>query len=190
MKLIHAIVRRGFKLKYIYFSAKLLFLKLRYGHSLILNSFTLSLERGALLRIENNSTAEFGDFIYIQRNSNLEVYGAARLKIGDRVAINKNCTIVARFSVTIGDDCLIGENVSIYDHDHEFAILGRPIIDQGFRGKGVRIGQRVWIASSVFIGKGVTIGDDVVIGAHSVITKDVPKNSVIFSEVSLKIKHR
>ena len=179
-----------FKPKHVFFAVKLAILKMRYGRSLSLSTYTLALEQDALLKITGNASAKFGDMVYVSRNSTLDVRGDACLEIGSEVFINKNCTIVSRFGVTVGNDCLIGENVSIYDHDHEFSMLGRPIKEQGYRGKRIVIGDRVWIGASAFIGKGVTIGDDVVIGAHAIITKDVQKNSVVYCDTTLKTRPR
>ncbi len=44
--------------------------------------------------------------------------------------------------------------------------------------KPVRIGDNVWIGGSVTILPGVTIGDNVTIGAGSVVTKNIPSNSI------------
>ena len=44
--------------------------------------------------------------------------------------------------------------------------------------KPVTIGDNVWIGGSVTILPGVTIGDNVTIGAGSVVTKDIPSNSI------------
>ena len=45
--------------------------------------------------------------------------------------------------------------------------------------KPVRIGKNVWVTSRCIILPGVTIGDNSVIGAGSVVTKDIPANSMV-----------
>ena len=40
------------------------------------------------------------------------------------------------------------------------------------------IGDDVWLGTRVFIGAGVTIGDGCVVGANSVVTRDLPSNSI------------
>lgn len=42
----------------------------------------------------------------------------------------------------------------------------------------VKIGNNVWLGENVTILKGVTIGNNVIIGIGSIVTKDIPSNSV------------
>ena len=42
----------------------------------------------------------------------------------------------------------------------------------------IHIGENCWLGAGVIVVPGVTIGDNVVIGASSVVTKDIPSNSV------------
>lgn len=57
-------------------------------------------------------------------------------------------------------------------------------IDSIERNKGLEfarpiiVGNNVWIGANVTVVPGVTIGDNCVIGAGSVVTKDIPDNTV------------
>ncbi|WP_321018774.1 DapH/DapD/GlmU-related protein, partial [Eisenbergiella porci] len=42
------------------------------------------------------------------------------------------------------------------------------------------LGNNVWIGGGAIILPGVTIGDNVVIGAGSVVTKDIPSNTIAY----------
>ena len=78
--------------------------------------------------------------------------------------------------VTIGDNCFIGPNVSIYTACHSTDPVERNTRNEW--AEPVTIGNNVWIGGSVTILPGVTIGDNVTIGAGSVVAKDIPSNVV------------
>ena len=102
-------------------------------------------------------------------------YGS-QISIGHRFFANFNFTVLDEARVTIGDDCFIGPNVSIYTACHSTDPVERNSRKEW--AKPVTIGHNVWIGGSVTILPGVTIGDNVTIGAGSVVTRNIPSNSV------------
>jgi acetyltransferase-like isoleucine patch superfamily enzyme len=100
------------------------------------------------------------------------------LDIGHRVRINRGCVLVSYSSIQIGDDCLIGEYVSIRDADHGIQ-PGGPMRTQPHEHAPIVIGDDVWLARSAVILKGVTIGSGAVVGANSVVTRDVPPMAIV-----------
>ena len=99
-----------------------------------------------------------------------------QISIGRRFFANFNLTILDEARVTIGDDCFIGPNVSIYTACHSTDPVERNTRQEW--AKPVTIGHNVWIGGSVTILPGVTIGDNVTIGAGSVVVNDIPSNTV------------
>ena len=99
-----------------------------------------------------------------------------QISIGKRFFANFNFTILDEAPVSIGDDCFIGPNVSIYTACHSTDPVERNTRREW--AKPVTIGHNVWIGGSVTILPGVTIGDNVSIGAGSVVVKDIPSNTV------------
>ena len=99
-----------------------------------------------------------------------------QIKVGKRFFANFNLTILDEAAVTIGDDCFIGPNVSIYTACHSTDPVERNSRREW--AKPVTIGDNVWIGGSVTILPGVTIGDNVTIGAGSVVVKDIPSNTI------------
>ena len=99
-----------------------------------------------------------------------------QISVGRRFFANFNFTVLDEAPVTIGDDCFIGPNVSIYTACHSTDPMERNTRREW--AEPVRIGNNVWIGGSVTILPGVTIGDNVTIGAGSVVTKDIPSNVV------------
>jgi acetyltransferase-like isoleucine patch superfamily enzyme len=103
--------------------------------------------------------------------------GAARkgsLVLGQRVFINTGATVVANHSITLGDDCLIGDFVAIFDTDHHRLEPSRPT-----RVAPVRLCANVWVGRSATILPGVTIGDHAVVAPGSLVTKDVPPRTLV-----------
>jgi acetyltransferase-like isoleucine patch superfamily enzyme len=119
-----------------------------------------------------------GEQCRLGRDVHFDTADAGQIILGDRVRINAGGVIVATRSVTIGDDTLVGEYVSIRDADHGTAIGASPIRSQPLVEAEIRIGRDVWIGRGCCILKGVCIGDGAVVGANSVVTSDVPPNSV------------
>jgi acetyltransferase-like isoleucine patch superfamily enzyme len=98
------------------------------------------------------------------------------IAVGRNVFINQNATFYDLAPITIGDDVLIGPNVSLITEGHPVApsertayVVARPIV----------IGRGVWIAAGVTIIGGVTVGENAVVAAGSVVTKDVPANTLV-----------
>ena len=99
-----------------------------------------------------------------------------QIRVGKRFFANFNLTVLDEARVTIGDDCFIGPNVSIYTACHSTDPIERNTRREW--AEPVTIGDNVWIGGSVTILPGVTIGSNVTIGAGSVVTRDIPDNVV------------
>jgi len=99
-----------------------------------------------------------------------------QISVGRRFFANFNLTILDEARVTIGDDCFIGPNVSIYTACHSTDPVERNSRREW--AEPVTIGDNVWIGGSVTILPGVTIGDNVTIGAGSVVVGDIPSGSI------------
>ena len=87
--------------------------------------------------------------------------------------------------MTVGDDCSFGPNVTIVTPQHPLRAEERRAIrcaDGVERhmcyAQPVRIGNDCWIGANVVICPGVTVGDRCVIGAGSVVTRDIPDDSI------------
>ncbi len=96
------------------------------------------------------------------------------IKIGKGVFINKSCMFVDLGGIELEDNVLIGPDVKILSVNH-------PLDPKNRRGvilKSVKIKYNAWIGAGATICPGVTIGENSVIGAGSVVTKDVPNNTV------------
>jgi acetyltransferase-like isoleucine patch superfamily enzyme len=102
--------------------------------------------------------------------------GGNEIRIGRNVFINQNCTPYDLGGIDIADDVMIGPNVSIITSGHPLEPSKRRSVTIG---KPIMIERNVWIAAGATIIGGVTIGENSVVAAGSVVTKDVPTNTLV-----------
>ncbi|WP_041492973.1 sugar O-acetyltransferase [Burkholderia lata] len=102
--------------------------------------------------------------------------GGTGMKIGRNVFVNQNCTFYDLGGLEIGDDVMIGPNVSLITSGHPVepsrrhdAVIAKPIV----------IGRNVWIGAGATIIGGVTVGENSVVAAGAVVTRDVPPNVLV-----------
>jgi acetyltransferase-like isoleucine patch superfamily enzyme len=119
---------------------------------------------------------ECGDCVAVFEGAYLYNIHCARL--GSNVSIHPMCYIDAAGGLTIGSDVSIAHASTIMTTEHDYSTPGVPIREAPVKPAPVTVGSNVWIGAAVRILAGVKIGDNVVVGAGSVVTKDVPANSV------------
>src|SRR6185437_7346864 len=102
--------------------------------------------------------------------------GGDEIRVGRNVFVNQNCTFYDLGGLDIADDVMIGPNVSIITAGHPLepsqrraATIGTPIV----------IERNVWIAAGATIIGGLTVGENSVVAAGSVVTRDVPSNTLV-----------
>lgn len=125
-----------------------------------------------------------------EKGYDIEVGDGALLSIGERNYFNRNIRVVCFGKIEIGNDCLFADGVQLYDHDHSNSDLSRPINQQGYVKAPIKIGNNVWLGARVIVLKGVAIGDGTIVGAGSVVTKDLPSNSICGGIPAKVIKSR
>ncbi len=104
----------------------------------------------------------------------------ARLIIGDDVGVS-GITLCAAYRIEIGSNCLIGANATIIDtnfHPLDPQRWWTSPVPEPQETDAITIGNDVFIGADTYVLRGSTIGDGAVIGAASVVSGDVPPNSV------------
>ena len=96
--------------------------------------------------------------------------------IGRDVIVNYNCTFLDTAPITVGDHTKIGPGCSLVTADHPCDYMERR--EHKVRGLPITVGSDCWLGANVTVLPGVTIGDRSIIGAGSVVTHDVPADSV------------
>lgn len=119
--------------------------------------------------------AEVGEGSYIEPPLRAN-WGGKFVHLGKHFYANFNLTLVDDCEIYIGDHVYIAPNVVLTTAGHPMA---REIRDLGYQfNASIHIGNSVWIGANAVVLPGITIGDNCVIGAGSVVTKDIPANSV------------
>ena len=102
--------------------------------------------------------------------------GGADTRVGRNVFINQNCTFYDLGGLDIADDVLIGPNVSLITSGHPLEPSRRRAFTTA---KPIVIERNVWIAAGATVIGGVTVGENAIVAAGSVVTKDVPANTLV-----------
>lgn len=107
------------------------------------------------------------------------------IEIGENFYANHNLVILDANKVTFGDNVFIGPNCGFYTSGHP---LDKDKRKKGEYAKPIKVGNDVWFGGNVCVMPGVNIGNNVVIGAGSVVTKDVPSNTIAYGNPCKVIK--
>ena len=104
------------------------------------------------------------------------------VKIGERTVIfSPRETFIDEqypWMVDIGNDVQITRGVIILTHSYDWSVVKKKYSRLYGASGNVVIKDNVFIGVNTVILKGVTIGENSIIGAGSVVTKDIPANSV------------
>lgn len=117
------------------------------------------------------------------------------LIFGNNVQLNDFVHINALERVEIGNNVLIASKVFITDLEHgsyignmNDSIPYTIVKDRPLSSKHVKIEDNVWIGELVSVLPGVTIGENSIIGANSVVTKNIPANSIAVGNPARVVK--
>ncbi len=136
----------------------------------------------------NSSDIIIGDYVDIYGSVNSQNHG--KISIGNHSRLGRNAAIQCCESILIGNHVAIGREVVISDNStHPSSALFRKVksmlppsstvhLWKFSAHKPVVIKDNVWIGERSRICKGVTIGENSIVAANSVVTKDVPDNSI------------
>ncbi len=99
-----------------------------------------------------------------------------KLHVGANVFINHSCTLNDMGGIEIGEDTMIGPNVSLLTAGHPTSVADRRL---GITIASIQIGANVWIGAGATVIGGVTMGDGAVVAAGSVVSRDVPPATLV-----------
>ncbi|GGB96532.1 sugar O-acetyltransferase [Dyadobacter sediminis] len=97
------------------------------------------------------------------------------ISLGKNVFINHACSFLDMGGIVIEDNVMIGPRVNITSETHPL----EPADRKALIPKAVFIRRNAWIGAGATILPGVTVGENAVVAAGSVVSRDVPANSVV-----------
>ncbi|CAD2071573.1 acyltransferase [Phocicoccus pinnipedialis] len=137
----------------------------------------------SFLKVAKNFVViELGRFMPSTRLKHVFYKRGLNMKLGNHVSVAYKAMpdLFYPERITIGNNSIIGYNTTILTHEY--------LIDE-YRIGDVVIGQQTMVGANVTVLPGVTIGENCMIGAGTVVSKDVPDNSLAYGNPMI-IKER
>ncbi len=127
------------------------------------------------------------------KNVNVETrahfHSGSQISVGSNSGVGVNAQIFGK--LYMGDHVMMGADVVIISHNHNFDRTDIPMDQQGFgKDAPVIIDNDVWIGARSVILPGVHIGAGAIIGAGSVVTKNVPEAAIVGGNPAKVIRMR
>jgi acetyltransferase-like isoleucine patch superfamily enzyme len=168
-------------------------------YTAILRSSFSKFERGSRIvppfRFSNLKAIQIGKMVIFNSNCWIQTIPLnekdfqTKLVFKDNAIIGMNATITAANYIEIGEYVLMGRNVFISDHDHEYRDINIPVCLQGVMGnEKVIIGAGSWLGHNSVVLPGATIGKHCIIGANSVVNTFIPDYSIAVGSPARVVK--
>jgi acetyltransferase-like isoleucine patch superfamily enzyme len=148
----------------------------RNPHATILIDRTCYLGPGFSLHITGPATFEAGPGTQFRRNFRAELDGTAHIKFGVQCVCTYDVLMQCTTSIELGDRVMLGQSCFLADGNHRFRELDKPMLDQGYDFRPLRLADDVTITSKCTIL--ADLGERAVVGANSVVSKPIPAFSV------------
>jgi acetyltransferase-like isoleucine patch superfamily enzyme len=156
--------------------ARWAWLKLRWGARLETDGICF-IGPGVKLEIGRDAVLRLGRWCWIGHGTKIRAHEGV-VSIGAKTVLGQEMTISAYQKVSIGRECILADRVMIIDFDHGVVEVERPIREQGIYKRDVEVGHNCWVGYGACILRGAHVGENSVVGTLTVVTRDLPANSV------------
>jgi acetyltransferase-like isoleucine patch superfamily enzyme len=136
--------------------------------------------------ISFSSHVQLSGLVRFGRGSVVKPYSIIQTS-GGPVVFGRNCTVssfnhiaAGRAPLILGDNVRTGPHVAIVATTREYGRKDMLITAQGYKDKGIRIGNDVLIGAHATLVDGCEIGDGAVIGVGSVVSGKIPAYAIVF----------
>ena len=136
----------------------------------------VNLGRGFELEMPGTGSFVVGPGVDFRRGFVCEISGDGRVSIGGGCTFTRDALLQCTTSIEIGEHCMFAQSALIVDGNHRFRDLSRPMGEQGYDFRPIRIADHVWVAGKCSVL--ADIGTRSVIGANSVVSRAIPPFSL------------
>ena len=139
----------------------------------------------------NGGLVKLGDNVHLHTGIKIQTGNDANVEIGEQTHIQSGCQLSAyKSSIIIGRGVEIAPNCAFYSYNHGIE-ANIPVRDQPLISNGdIVVGDDAWLGYGVVVLDGVEIGENAIIGAGSVVTKNIPPNSIAVGNPAKFVKFR
>jgi acetyltransferase-like isoleucine patch superfamily enzyme len=125
------------------------------------------------LDMPHGGTFIVGPGVEFRRGFRAELGNAgARITIGERSVFTYDVIVQCSSSIDIGAHCMFGQASLIVDGNHRFRALDRPMLEQGYDLRPLRLADHVTVTTKCTIT--ADIGERTFVGANAVVSRDLP----------------
>ena len=138
------------------------------------------------ITVEKHGKLRIGKNLKMHNGAKIRIRNGATVEIGDNFSMSNGCVLTAYESIKIGDNVMLGPNVLIYDHDHDYRAPG-GIAAMKFKTSPVVVGSQTWIGANSIILRGTTLGMGSVVGGGTVVKGIFPDDAVLVQKRTTEV---
>ena|SRR5205823_526976 len=150
---------------------------LRNPHATIIFHEPVYVGPGFSLHMPEGGTFIAGPRVEFRRNFRAEIVGSGRIEIGADSACTYDVLMACSTSIVVGERVGIGQSGLVVDGNHRYRELDKPMLQQGYNYRPLRIEDDVSVMSKSTIM--ADVGRRAVVAAHAVVTKPVPPYTLV-----------
>lgn len=142
---------------------------------------------GFSLHMPEGGTFATGEAVEFRRGFRAEVGPEGRLVIGSGSVFTYYVLIQCSTTIEIGSRCMFGQSTIVVDGNHRFRDLSKPMLEQGYDFRPIRIADDATITTKCTII--ADVGERAFIGANAVVSKPVPPFTVAVGSPAKPIEY-
>jgi acetyltransferase-like isoleucine patch superfamily enzyme len=131
---------------------------------------------GFSLFCPEGGTFHVGPWVEFRRDFRAELHKDATIRIGGGTVFTYSVVLQCSSTIEIGERCMLAQSVMVVDGSHRFRDLDRPVLEQGYDLRPIRIGDDASVMAKTTVI--ADVGERAFVGANSVVTRPVPPYTV------------